>query len=55
MLLNALQVVDHHFISERKALLINLKNRLSEKEIADVPEDIARKETKDFVAVAGHG
>lgn len=37
------------FISERKALLINLIDRLSEKEIADVAEDIAKKETKDFV------
>ena len=29
--------------------MVNLIDRLSEKEIADVAEDIAKKETKDFV------
>lgn len=37
------------FISERKGLLVNLINRLSEQEISSVAEHIAKKETKDFV------
>ena len=37
------------FVTLRKGLLINLINRLSEKEISSIAEDIAKNETKDFV------
>lgn len=37
------------FISVRKGLLVNLIDRLSEQEITYVAEDIAKRETKDFV------
>jgi hypothetical protein len=37
------------FISERKALLVNLIDRLSEQEITSVAEDIAKRDIKDFV------
>jgi hypothetical protein len=37
------------FISERKGLLVNLIDRLSEQEITSLAEHIAKKETKDFV------
>lgn len=37
------------FISVRKGLLVNLIDRLSEQEITSVAEDIAKRETKDFV------
>ncbi len=37
------------FISVRKGLLVNLVDRLSEHEITSIAEDIAKRETKDFV------
>jgi hypothetical protein len=37
------------FVTVRRGLLINLINRLSEKEISSIAEDIAKNETKDFV------
>jgi hypothetical protein len=37
------------FISERKALLVNLIDRLSEQEMSSVAEDLAKREIKDFV------
>ena len=37
------------FVTVRRGLLINLINRLSEKEISSIAEYIAKNETKDFV------
>ena len=37
------------FVTVRRGLLINLINRLPEKEISSIAEDIAKNETKDFV------
>ena len=37
------------FVTVRRGLLINLINRLSEKEISTIAEYIAKNETKDFV------
>ena len=37
------------FVTVRRGLLINLINRLPEKEISFIAEDIAKNETKDFV------
>lgn len=37
------------FVTVRRGLLSNLINRLPQKEISSVAEDIAKRETKDFV------
>ena len=37
------------FVSVRRGLLSNLINRLPEKEISSIAENIAKNETKDFV------
>ena len=37
------------FVTVRRGLLSNLINRLPEKEISSISEDIAKNETKDFV------
>lgn len=37
------------FIAARRTLLIKLMDKISEKDIASISEELARKETKDFV------